>query len=313
MGVPGSRGFSRRSTLLSRPAGSYELATDPVVAYDAAHGRWLIASLAFGAEGAQLVVSGSRDGRAWSAPVALESPGEDPDKEWLACDNRASSRFRGRCYLAYMDFEANELRVRSSTDGGRTWRPAVTVPTGARAPLVVNGAQPVIRPNGDLVVVVSVFGAIVADENRVVSMRSTDGGVTWQEPVTVSTLNEWPTIGVRAGSLTSVTIGGDGTIYAVWSDCRFRECEANDIVLSTSRDGVRWTEPALVRRPTLGFEYDDDFILPAIAAAQSSRRVAIVFHALRAPTRCVGGCELALDVWLVESGDGGRTWSAPAG
>ena len=309
-GRTAGRGNSPSLTLLSRPAGSYELATDPVVAYDAAHGRWLIASLAFGADGAQLVVSGSRDGRAWSAPVTRRAPGEDPDKEWLACDNRASSRLRGRCYLAYMDFEANELRVRSSTDGGRTWRPAVTVPTGACAPLVVSGAagDPTQRrPRGHRVRLRGDRHEREPCGRDALDRRGRDlaGARDRVDPQRVADHR-------CARRLPHVRDDRRRrTIYAVWSDCRFRECEANDVVLSTSRDGVRWTGAALVRRPMLDFEYDDDFILPAIAAAQSSRRVAIVFHALRAPTRCVGGCELALDVWLVESGDGARTWSAP--
>ena len=296
-------------TASSTPAGRWDVATDPVVAYDAVHKRWLIATLGVSDGDAALLVSSSTDGLRWSAPTTLDAPAEDPDKEWLVCDNARSSPFRGRCYVAYMNFAADELRVRMSADGGRTWRPAVSVPTGQRGSAIVNGAQPVVRANGDLVVVVSVFGAIYARENRIVAVRSTDGGATWDEPVAVSELHEWPLLGVRGGALTSVDIGADGTIYAVWTDCRFRECEANDIVLATSRDGVRWSEPAPVRSVSADTAYD--YFLPALGASRAGRRVAVLYHSLRQPDRCVGGCQALIDVWLVESGDGGRTWTAP--
>ena len=63
-------------TVSSRPAGRWARASDPVVAYDAAHGTWLIASLALtDGEAAAVVVSRSPDGIRWSAPVTvIEAP-----------------------------------------------------------------------------------------------------------------------------------------------------------------------------------------------------------------------------------------------
>jgi hypothetical protein len=296
-------------TAATTPAGRFDVATDPVVAYDAVHRHWLIGILAVAEGHATLLVSRSPDAQTWSAPVVIESPAEEPDKEWLVCDNGAESRFRGRCYLAYMNFAADELRVRASTDGGRTWRASVAAPTGARASAIVNGAQPAVRPNGDLVVVVSAFGAIFARDNRLLAVRSTDGGASFEEPVVISTLEERPFLGLRAGALSSVDVAPNGTIYAAWSDCRFRECEANDVVLATSPDGVRWTAPAAV--PTGSADPLYDYFLPAVAASRAGRKVAVLYHSLRQPESCVGACAELIDVWLVESLDGGRTWAAP--
>lgn len=296
-------------TVSSTPAGRWDVTTDPVVAYDAAHRRWLIATLGVSDGHAALLVSSSTDGLRWSAPITLDAPAEEPDKEWLVCDNGAASRFRGRCYLAYMNFAGDELRVRWSADGGVTWRPAVSAPTGPRGSAIVNGAQPVVRANGDLVVVVSVFGSILSRENRIAAVRSVDGGATWDAPVAVSELEERPILGLRAGALSSVDIGADGTIYAVWSDCRFRECEANDIVLATSRDGVRWSEPTRVPSPSSEVAYD--YFLPAVGASRAGRRLAVLYHSVRQPDRCVDGCNASIDVWLVESEDGGHRWSTP--
>ena len=42
----------------------------------------------------------------WSAPVDA-ADGPVLDKDWIACDNGATSPFRGRCYLEYTDDEKN--------------------------------------------------------------------------------------------------------------------------------------------------------------------------------------------------------------
>ena len=102
-----------------------ERVSDPVVAYDAAHGVWLIALLAARLgdreDTTQLYVSRSRDGLAWSRPeLAAGDPSESYDKEWLACDSWRSSRFFGRCY-SYLELETREIRTRHSLDGGRSW------------------------------------------------------------------------------------------------------------------------------------------------------------------------------------------------
>ena len=296
-------------TAASTPAGRFDVATDPVVAYDAAHGTWLIASLAVAGGHGTLLVNRSPDALSWSAPVVLESAAEEPDKEWLVCDNGPASRFRGRCYLAYMNFASNELRIRASDDGGRTWREAVTAGVGPPTSGVVNGAQPVVRPDGTLIVVVSSFGALDSRDDRVVAVRSTDGGASFSPPATVSSIHDVGFRGFRTGPLTSVDVGSDGTLYAVWADCRVRDCEANDIVLSTSRDGVSWSTPPRV--PTGATDENVDYFLPALAASRSGRRVAVLSYSLRQPATCIGECLSAIDAALVESTDGGRTWSRP--
>lgn len=295
----------------TQPVGRFDVATDPVVAYDAVHRQWLIGVLAVADGHATLLVSRSPDAQTWSAPVVIESPAEEPDKEWLVCDNGAQSRFRGRCYLAYMNFAADELRIRSSTDGGRTWRASTAASTGAHGTAIVNGAQPVVRPNGDLVVVVSAFGAVDGRDNRVLAVRSTDGGATFEPAVTVSSLDEAPIVGLRTGALTAVDAGPDGTLYATWSDCRFRDCEANDIVLATSRDGVRWSQPGVVPAAPEATDSAVDYFLPAVAASRAGRKLAVLYHSLRQPDYCGASCWATIDVWLVESPDGGRNWSAP--
>jgi hypothetical protein len=77
-------------------------ASDPTIAYDRRHARWLAVSLVFGAGGSSLSVNRSADGRRWSAPVRAisTSGGLGQDKEWIACDNWPSSPHYGTCYLS---------------------------------------------------------------------------------------------------------------------------------------------------------------------------------------------------------------------
>src|SRR6266852_5246326 len=71
----------------------------------------------------------------------------------------------------------------------------------------------------------------------VLMASSTDGGSSWADPLAAP----------DAFGLPSASIDGDGKIYVAWADCRFRpSCGANDIVISTSSDGLSWSDPTAV-------------------------------------------------------------------
>src|SRR5437899_9544611 len=84
--------------------GPNDRATDASVAYDARHGVWLISSLtlleAGGVHGNSVVTSRSTDGLTWSNPFTTAT-GSDLDKNWIVCDNTASSPFYGNCYTEW--------------------------------------------------------------------------------------------------------------------------------------------------------------------------------------------------------------------
>jgi hypothetical protein len=146
-------GFLPGLSIDASPPGAWERVSDPVVAYDALHRTWLIASLGITGTAPELLVSRSRDGRSWSPPVsAARDPTENYDKEWIVCDNSPASRFRGRCYLSYLDVESRQIRTRTSRDGGLTWSAPAASPETLPPPGNANGAQPVVRPDGTLVV-----------------------------------------------------------------------------------------------------------------------------------------------------------------
>jgi len=290
-------------TVRSTPAGRWQRASDPVVAYDALHGVWLIASLALSpGEAAAVVVSRSPDGVTWSAPISVvEAPWQPNlllDKEWITCDNGATSPHRGSCYATYSDFRSLQLEFQASRDGGLTWEPQVAAPESAGRKSIVGrwapAPQPVVQPDGDLVVP-------FYDEDRVAAVRSTDGGRSFSAPVTVSPTAFKATPGLRAPPLPSAEVDKDGVIYLVWPDCRTRiACGRNDLVLSTSADGITWLPPS--RIPASAAVADS--VIPGVAAdpAQSGR-LALTYY-----TASPSGL---LNVEFVSSKNRGSTWSTP--
>ena len=115
--------------------GPNDRATDASVAYDAKHGVWLISSLtlleAGGVHGNSVVTSRSTDGVTWSNPFTTAT-GSNLDKNWIVCDNTATSPFYGNCYTEWDDHGAgNLLQMSTSSDGGQTWGAPKTDNSGA--------------------------------------------------------------------------------------------------------------------------------------------------------------------------------------
>ncbi len=277
-------------TALAPRPGSATAASDPVVAYDAAHGVWLASSLAL-FEPTRLTINRSPGGLTWSDPIDAASAniagGIAYDKQWLACDNGATSPFRGRCYLAYSDFVRGGLSLQTSSDGGLTWSQPVSV-----APLALVGAFPAIQPDGTLVILYKT-GTRAREEMDAV--RSRDGGASLEPPVRVSPIDAF-VVGLRLPVLPSVDIDRNGRIWVAWHDCSLRRnCLGNDVVVSTSMDGIAWTPTRRITNGAIA-------AIPAIAADPMSGRLAILYYAVR---------PAGIDAELVESRDAGATWSAP--
>jgi hypothetical protein len=272
-------------------------ASDPAVAYDRRHGAWLAVSLVFGGGGSSIAVNRSLDGVHWSTPVdAITTRGSlGQDKEWIACDNWPRSPFYGQCYLSYSDVNGEQVVTQVSLTGGLNWSAPVTAPgfpgrasiRGAYAP----GVQPLVLPSGRVVIP-------YYDEGKVSVLRSDDGGATWTAQVGIARADYRQHPGLRAAPLPTSGIGLDGRAYLAWADCSLRPtCAANDIVYTSSTDGVAWTP---VRRiPTGG----GDAELPGLDSDPSRRgRLALTYYVWRGST---------LDVRFVSSRNGGASWSRP--
>jgi hypothetical protein len=282
---------------------------DPSVAYDPEHSTWLIATLRATERDDQLVVSRSKNGLAWSQPVvAARSATDDTfDKEWIVCDTWRVSGFRGHCYLSYWNIATGAIETRTSTDGGRTWAAPVGVPAPPDADGQVNGAQPVVQPDGTLLVVYVTYVNGFTDALQVA--RSTDGGATFEAPARLTELFEHDIRAMRAPLLPSVDVDAGGRVYVAWHDCRFRDqCQGTDLMISTSDDGVQWRQPRPVPLAGTGSR-ESDFFTPGISirpgTSGASAKVAVAYYESLP-------CGLAtcpgVDAGMVESPDGGSTW-----
>ena len=222
----------------------------------------------------------------------------DDDKEWIGCDNGLTSPFFGRCYMSWNDIGNGRTLTSVSTDGGSTW--------GAGVPAIqMSGVQPLVQPNGTLIIAGDGGSGIVA-------IRSTDGGVTYGSPVLVASLNSHSPTGMRAPPLPSAAMDGAGNVYVAWADCRFRSsCSANDIVMSTSADGITWPA-APTRIPIDSAASGVDHFIPGLGidplSANGSARLGLSYYYLPAASCAVDACQL--DVGFVSSDNGGATWSS---
>lgn len=295
-------GLLPRLTRNTSPAGRWDRASDPVISYDARHGVWLASSLVVTPERESgLTVNRSSDGVTWSNPiVTTEAPGDlAVDKQWLTCDNWPASPFYGLCYHAYTDIIRDRISVQTSADGGLTWSAPVGSPDQAGGENRVDspGVQPVVRPDGTLLVV-------YFNETRVTLIRSNDGGASFSRRQFVAPASGVTTPRFRAFSLPVAEVGPTGTVYVSWMDCgRRNSCNdaGADLLLVSSADGVNWSAP--VRIATGPATVNTYYALPGLAANPSRpQQLALAYYRLRGE---------AIDAYFVSSNDGGARWSAP--
>jgi hypothetical protein len=284
--------------------GTFTAASDASVAYDAKHATWLISSLAIGTS-IQVIVNRSPDGINWGHPIVVAATGS-PDKNWIVCDNTATSPFYGNCYVEWDDPASGDLiEMNTSGDGGMTWGPSLNTADLAHG----LGGQPLVQPNGT--VVVPILG-ITASSDSILAFSSTNGGVSWSNTTSVAVISDHGEAGnLRSPSLPSAEIDGTGTIYVVWADCRYRtNCAANDLVLSASSDGVTWPlQPA--RIPIDPVTSGVDHFIPGLAVdpATSGGTAHLTLTYYYYPiSNCGTVCDM--DVGFASSQDGGQTWSA---
>ena len=286
--------------------GSFDAAGDPSVAYDAKHGQWIIATVAVNEDAMgdplteQILVSRSPNGITWGNPIAV-NPVAVYDKDWIVCDNTSSSPFYGHCYVQCI-FQGF-MTTSTSTDGGLTWQAPLRT-----ADMVHNGSgQPQVQPNGTVISPMS-----QGFSSRMLSFTSTDGGASWNASTLISTFTDHTVAGnMRTGAIPSAEIDAAGTVYVVWQDCRFRtNCSSNDLVLSTSSDGVNWTSPA--RIPIDPVTSTVDHFIPGMAVDRTTSgntaRLTLTYYYFPV-SNCGTFCKLYAG--YVSSQDGGQTWTAP--
>jgi len=285
--------------------GPFARVSDPSVAHDRAHGVWMVSSLGLNASitGTAVIVNRSTNGGAtWGNPVTVRSAaaGQDFDKNWTVCDNTTSSPFFGRCYTVWDDFgNGNKLMIAFSTDGGLNWTLSATPNVG------VIGGQPVVQPNGNVVVPLD-----NSSETALGFTISTNGGVSFGNAFTITSITaKTDPGGIRSGPLPSAEVAGDGRIFVVWEDCRFRaNCSTNDLVFVTSLNGTTWS--AVQRIPIDPTSSVVDHFLPGVGVDRntsgSTTKVAVTFYFYPNVNCTFSTCQL--HVGFISSSDAGATF-----
>lgn len=285
--------------------GPYDAASDPAVAYDAKHAVWMIASLPISntSQTPAVAVSRSTDGVTWQNPVNLDATAQSSDKNWIVCDGWPSSPHYGNCYVEWDDPSNNdEILMSTSSDGGLTWgtpAPTLNLANGI-------GGQPLVQPNGNIIVPI--------ETNGISAFSSSDGGATWSAPITIAAIQYHADAGgIRSGPLPSAAIDGAGTVWVVWEDCRFRSgCSTNDLVYSTSSDGVTWS--SVLRIPIDDTSSTIDHFIPGIGIdpATSGATAHVALHYYYYSQSACGQATCSLYVGYISSSNGGATWNAPS-
>ena len=295
--------------------GDYERASDPWVAIGAdgiAYQSGITfngQTFAAGSTSAVLVSRSVDGGRSWSAPVTLirDDPGNFNDKDSIAADPTVS----GHAYAVWDRLSAaghGPTYFSRTIDGGVTWEPARLIYEPGVANQTINN-QTVVLTDGTLVTFFTRFdntggGAATA---TLAVVRSTDKGVTWSGPSTISGVQSIGTrdpengTPVRDGSnLGAIAAGPGGLLVAVWQDARFSGGARDGIALSRSTDGgLTWSAPVQVNRdPNVpAFE-------PAVTV-RSDGTIGVTYFDFRSNTPAFS--TLLTDYWLARSSDG-VTW-----
>ena len=190
----------------------------------------------------------------------------------------------------------------TSSDGGLTWGPAIATANLAQG----IGGQPLVQPGGIVIVPV--------ETNGMSAFLSSDGGATWTAPVVISNIQFHADAGnLRSGPLPSAAIDGAGTVWVVWEDCRFRaNCSSNDLVYSTSTDGLTWS--AVGRIPIDEITSTVDHFIPGIGIdpATSGATAHVALHYYYYPVSNCSAATCQLFVGYISSANGGASWNSPA-
>lgn len=242
--------------------GQYDAGGDPALAFDS-RGNVYYSGLGFNRASAPNTVTvnkgtfGAGGALTWGPPTFIDqttSPAVFNDKEWIAADHYATSSFRDRVYVTWTRFIFNAhtgayvqspISLVYSTDGGQTFSAPQLISGNV---LYDQGSRPVVGPDGSVYVFFEGSTRLATLSSTYV-VKSTDGGVTFGQPVAISTLHDInsPTNTVfRVNSFPAADVNPvNGDLYAAWST------EASDghaqAVYSKSTDGgATWTAPVLI-------------------------------------------------------------------
>jgi hypothetical protein len=306
---------------------------DPVVAADT-DGSFYYAELADDPSGRSIIgVAKSTDGgRTWSAPVDA-SPGRpaanSQDKEWIAVDNTGSPH-RNNVYLAWIEFRpnGNEIMFSRSIDRGESYESPIQLTKAASQR--GTGTQVAVGPDGEVYVLWVAHGSSGQLPTSVWFTKSLDGGVTFDIPRSVATINRIGHSGNCQGIGTRDVLNGDirvrpwpsmaadvsgssdpldpdynpnrGQIYVAFPSRGTGTDEADVHFIMSSDRGASWTTPTKINDDTT----TNDQFHPQVAVDPSGAvGVSWYDRRLSGPVPPNWG----IDLFAAVSEDGGATFS----
>jgi hypothetical protein len=209
---------------------------------------------------------------AWMPPVIAtkQSSAVFQDKEALWADNAASSTFFGNVYVCNVAFRgsggAEPVVFARSTDGGDTWSQSQISQAANRGGAGRSGGRQGCTIRTDSLGTVYVFWAGSLNRQSVQYMtRSFDGGVSFERPQAVATVNEvgqldpvqrrftmdgvaggrsgssFPTVDIANGAPTGA--GASNKIVLAWPDAEDGLDNEKVLVQSSTDGGVTWSDP----------------------------------------------------------------------
>jgi len=292
--------------------GPYDAGGDPAVAFDS-RGHVFYAGLGFNRAvvGSTVAVNkGTFDGSGnltWVAPVFINqttAPSILNDKEWIAADSNVASPFRDNVYVTWTRFIFNPhnghyvqspIAVAVSSDGGKTFSDPQLIVGNV---LYSQGSRPVVGPDGTVYVFWD--GATrLATLDSIWVVKSTDGGKSWSQPITVSPLVDIIPVAntaFRNNSYPAAAVAPNGDVYVTWDSmmsdtgglCPERTnvgCHAASLYSKSTDGGATWSAPALVlpgvdASTRLAMGYPVTQPNGSMLNAPASRRVDTLFSAV---------------------------------
>ena len=251
--------------------GQYDAGGDPSVTFDS-QGNVFYAGLGFdriAAPNTVAVNKGTFDNAGkltWGPPTFINpttAPSTLNDKEWIAADANLASPFKDRVYVSWTRFVFNAHNgnyVQSpiffvySTDGGQTFSAPKII--GGNV-LYDQGSRPIVGADGTVYVIF--YGSTrLASLASTYIVKSTDGGVTFGQPVKIAdiqTVIPLANTAFRNDSYPAGAVAPNGDLYVGWTTllkdsngdlCPTRTntgCHMTTVYSKSTDGGSTWTTP----------------------------------------------------------------------
>ena len=299
--------------------GTYDRASDPVVAFGA-DGSVYISSLVFDVTcPTGVAVSRSTDGGAtFGNPVLAQHSNTcavSDDKNWLVTDTQPNSPFFGRIYQFWTEFLSNGASpqvVRWSDDNGKHWSGTHFL---ASQKQFAQNSQAFVQPDGAITDTYLFAGHALGDSIRqgiiprngtnassgtsIVAQTSFDGGAHWTKPVVVARNIGGGPAGIRCCLPLMEGDQATGRMFQVWNANGPGVQDAVEISRSTD-GGQHWSSPVQVTR---GHSPSIQYINAAVATAAGRVFVSFGRRNLTKPN--------IIQQELTWSDNGGTTFATP--